>query len=125
VEARGSGVQDNLWLYSKFKGSLDHVRACIIKNQKLVVIRTFISALRRLMQEKPEFEDSSSYIKNACGEGWRRVGAGGGAFHPVKVFLAEELSPALSVSYLFFFFFFFFSATGFLCFALAVLELIL
>lgn len=43
VEAGGSGVQDNLWLYSKFKASLDR-RACI--NKKLGVTSTFIQYLK-------------------------------------------------------------------------------
>lgn len=43
VEAGGSGVQDNLWLYSKFKASLGRT-ACI--NKKLGVTSTFIQYLK-------------------------------------------------------------------------------
>lgn len=45
VEAAGSGVQDNLWLYSKFKVILDP-RACVNKEQNLGVTCTFIQYLK-------------------------------------------------------------------------------
>lgn len=75
---------------------MGHVRACIKENQKLAVMHAFVSALRRLMQGEPEFENK---LHSKCL--WGGAEESAGRSHPVKVFLTEELSPALSVLYLF------------------------